>query len=210
MVRHPFVIFADFESMLVKTDESKGENTEIVHKHEAMSYGFLMKVSEDVSVIFFEEYEIPTGLVIYSEEHEDVAKHFVEAVIGVAKKIENLMKTNIPITITEDKEKTHQECTEYNLCKCSLVMGYKVRDHDHLTGKFRQTLWLKYNLELQQRKFILVFFHILSNYDSHFIITELSYDTKIINVIPNSEEKFISFSTRSGLWRRVYRPWLKT
>jgi len=49
-------------------------------------------------------------------------------------------------------------------------------------------------LELQQPKFVPVFFHNLSNYDSHFIVTELGYDTKTINFIPNSEEKYISFS----------------
>jgi len=37
-------------------------------------------------------------------------------------------------------------------------------------------------LELQQPKFVPVFFHNLSNYDSHFIITELGYDTRAINV----------------------------
>jgi hypothetical protein len=34
----------------------------------------------------------------------------------------------------------------------------------------------------------------LSNYDAHFIVTELGYDANTISVIPNSEEKFISFS----------------
>ncbi|CAI6354176.1 unnamed protein product [Macrosiphum euphorbiae] len=104
------------------------------------------------------------------------------------------MKTNTPIIISEDEEKTHQECIECNLCKCILVGGDKVRDHDHLTGKFRQTLCSRCNLELQQPKFVPVFFHNLTNYYSHFIITELGYDTQTINVIPNSEEKFISFS----------------
>jgi len=30
--------------------------------------------------------------------------------------------------------------------------------------------------------------------DGHFIVTELGYDAKIIDVIPNTEEKYISFS----------------
>jgi len=34
----------------------------------------------------------------------------------------------------------------------------------------------------------------LSNYDAHFIVTELGYDTNTISILPNSEEKFISFS----------------
>jgi len=36
--------------------------------------------------------------------------------------------------------------------------------------------------------------HNLSNYDGHFITTELGYDDQSISVIPNTEEKFIYFS----------------
>lgn len=195
-VRHPFVIYADFEALLVKTNEDKGKSTKIIQKHEAMSYGFMVKASDNVPTELLEEYEIPTETVIYrgGKSRQDVAKKFVEAVVVVSKKIEELMKTNVPLTMTEDEEKTFQVCTECNLCKNSLVGGGKVRDHDHLTGKFRQTLCSKCNLELHQPKFVPVFFHNLSNYDSHFIISELGYDTESINVIPNSEEKFISFS----------------
>jgi len=96
--------------------------------------------------------------------------------------------------MSEHEEKTHQECKLCNLCKRRLEGGVKVRDHDHLTGKFRQTLCSKCNLRLKQPKFVPCYLHNLSNYDSNFIITELSYDTKSIPVIPNSEEKFISFS----------------
>lgn len=37
-------------------------------------------------------------------------------------------------------------------------------------------------------------FHNLSSYDAHFIVIELGYKAKSIYLIPNSEEKFISFS----------------
>ncbi|XP_050063297.1 uncharacterized protein LOC126552630 [Aphis gossypii] len=155
-----------------------------------------MKASDDVPTELIEEYEIPTVPVVYrgDEQHEDVAKCFVEAIVAVSWKIEKLMKTNIPLTMTAEEEKTHQKCNTCNLCKCILVSGEKVRDHNHLNGKFRQTLCSKCNLELQQPKFVPVFFHNLSNYDSHFIVTELGFDTESISVIPNSEEKFISFT----------------
>ncbi|XP_022173953.1 uncharacterized protein LOC111036275 [Myzus persicae] len=49
---------------------------------------------------------------------------------------------DLPQSIKENKEqeKTHQECTVCNLCKCNIVVVDKVRDHDHPSGKFRQTL----------------------------------------------------------------------
>lgn len=49
------------------------------------------------------------------------------------------MKTNIALTMSEKQEKTLQECKECNLSECSLAGGDKVRDHGHLTEKFRQT-----------------------------------------------------------------------
>jgi len=39
-VRHPIVIYADFEELLINTDEKKGKKTKIVHRHEPMSYEF--------------------------------------------------------------------------------------------------------------------------------------------------------------------------
>ncbi|KAE9521649.1 hypothetical protein AGLY_017945 [Aphis glycines] len=188
-VRQPFVIYADFEALLVKTDEVKGGNTKIIHKHEAMSYVFLVKASDDVPTELIEEYEIPTVPVVYrgDEQHADVEKCFVEAIVAVSWKIEKFMKPNIPLTMTEKEEKTHQECNTCNLCKCILVSGEKVRDHNHLTGKFRQTLCSNLNLYRY-------FFIISPTYDSHFIVTELGFETESISVIPNKEEKFISFT----------------
>ncbi|XP_060862950.1 uncharacterized protein LOC132939667 [Metopolophium dirhodum] len=155
-VRHPFVIYADFESLLVKTEEKRGESTTIIQKHEALSYGFLVKTSDNVPTELLIEHEIPEGAVIYrgSEDRTDIARHFVESIVDVARKIEGLIKTNIQLIMTEGEEKTHQECSTCNLCRCILAGGDKVRDHDHLTGKFRQTLCSRCNLELQQPKFV--------------------------------------------------------
>jgi len=91
-------------------------------------------------------------------------------------------------------DETHQECKICNLCNRRLFRGDKVRDHDHLTGKFRQTLCSKCNLILQQLKCVPCYLHNLSKYDSNFIISELVYDTKSINAIPNTEKKCMSFS----------------
>lgn len=81
------------------------------------------------------------------------------------------------------------------LCKTNFTHdNYKVADHCHLSGKFRQSLCNVCNLKLQTPNFIPIFFHNLSNYDAHMILTELGHDTQTIRVIPNSEEKFISFT----------------
>lgn len=62
----------------------------------------------------------------------------------------------------------------------------KVADHCHLSGIFRQTLCNTSNLKVQTPNFVPCFLHNLSNYDAHFIVTELGYDKKSFSVIPNS------------------------
>jgi len=124
-----------------------------------------------------------------------VAKHFVETVVDISKWIEDLLKTNKPIIFTAQQQQKHNNCTNCELCKCKFsTSNPKVADHNHLSGKFRQSLCNTCNLKLQMPKFLPCFFHNLSNYDAHFIVTELGYDARSISVIPNSEEKFISFS----------------
>ncbi|XP_050547615.1 uncharacterized protein LOC126909241 [Daktulosphaira vitifoliae] len=46
--RLPFVIYADFEALLEKTDDRMGAYTRTVHTHHPMSYGFMVKTSDDV------------------------------------------------------------------------------------------------------------------------------------------------------------------
>ena len=69
----------------------------------------------------------------------------------------------------------------------------KVRDHCHLTGKFRGAAHSKCNyLGYQIPMFIPVVFHNLSGYDSHFLIKKL----RPPRPIAKTEEDYISFSKR--------------
>ena len=77
-----------------------------------------------------------------------------------------------------------------------------VRDHDHRTGKFRGACHNKCNINYYTNRYLPVVFHNLRGYDSHLIIKK-AYDInkqigdKQINIIPNSYEKFMSFSIGS-------------
>ncbi|XP_050064727.1 uncharacterized protein LOC126553627 [Aphis gossypii] len=195
--RHPFVIYADFEALLVKCTERKGANTIAIQKHEPMSYGVFVKTTEYAPIDLLEKYEIPTSPIVYhgSESHQDVAKRFVNEVTEIARRVQDLLKTNKPIIMTEEEQIAHVSKSTCNLCSSNFsIKNQKVADHCHLSGKFRQTLCNTCNLKLQKPNLVPCFLHNLSNYDAHFIVTELGNDTKSISVIPNSEEKYISFS----------------
>jgi len=101
--------------------------------------------------------------------------------------------------MSTDDIQVHEAATHCNLCKIeftppSEVLYRKTADHCHLTGKYRQALCNVCNQKLQTPVFVPCYFHNLSNYDAHLIVTELGYDTQTIRVIPNSEKKYISFT----------------
>ncbi|XP_060866280.1 uncharacterized protein LOC132942013 [Metopolophium dirhodum] len=191
--RHPIVIYADFEALLVKTEEEKGDNTTIIQKHRPMSYGFLVKASENVPIELLTQFNIPIGPVIYrgSESRQDVAKHFIYNITDVAEKIEQLLKTNVMINMSAHDKAVHEAATHCNLCCIKFTPPHEIQhrktaDHCHLSGKYRQALCNMCNQKLQTPVFVPCFLHNLSNYDAHFIVTELGYNSKRIKVIPNS------------------------
>ncbi|XP_025192055.1 uncharacterized protein LOC112592257 [Melanaphis sacchari] len=188
--RHPIVIYADFETILMKMDDKNEGNTKIMHRHEAMSYGLIVKASDDVPIELLARHEISTEPILYrgSESRQDVTRHFVETVSEIALKIEKLLKTNIPINMSADDIQIHEAATHCNLCKIeftppSEVLYRKTADHCHLTGKYRQALCNVCNQKLQTPVFVPCYFHNLSNYDAHLIVTELGYDTQTIRTL---------------------------
>ena len=69
----------------------------------------------------------------------------------------------------------------------------KVRDHCHVSGKYRRAADWSCNINLQLTKKVPVTFHNLRVYDSYLIFCELNkLDVKIV-VIPNRLEKYMVF-----------------
>ena len=99
-----------------------------------------------------------------------------------------------PLTRDEElKFKTEKVC---HICEKRFDdFSMKVTDHDHLTGQFRGAARNSCNLKYQNPRFIPVFFHSLAGYDAHLFIKQFGEDDSDIKLIPNTEEKYISFST---------------
>ena len=69
----------------------------------------------------------------------------------------------------------------------------KVRDHCHVTAKFRCAAHWSCNINLQLTKKVPVIFHNLIGCDIHLIFCELNkFDVKI-DVVPNRLEKYMTF-----------------
>jgi len=58
------------------------------------------KVNNDVSTELLEQFNIPTLHTSFrgNENNQNVGTHFVKSIVEIAKNIEKLLQTNIPIT----------------------------------------------------------------------------------------------------------------
>ena len=91
----------------------------------------------------------------------------------------------------------NEEFERSNICWiCGNLTGYdnKVRDHCHITGKYRGAAHWSYDINLKISKKLVVIFHNLKGYDSHLIFKNLVKFNCSVSVIPNRLEKYMSFT----------------
>jgi hypothetical protein len=184
--RLPYVAYADFECVLPKITSCSPQNehsyTEAHQQHEAMSFCLLL-VGNTGEV--FEP-------ILY--RGENAVQVFLEKLKEMALFVRGVYKSPKPMnTLTDEEILTYNEAS---LCHiCGLELGEdRVRDHDHLSGKFRGAAHMACNVNCKVPYFLPVFIHNLSNYDAHLIVPHLGYDDIKITCIPNNEEKYISFA----------------
>ncbi len=105
-----------------------------------MSYGLYVKTLDDVPDELLEESQIERIPIIDRgcETRQEVAKYFVETVVEIARKVDKLFNTNIPIIMTNEERRRHATNTNCNLYKTLFsVANIKVADHNHLSGTFQ-------------------------------------------------------------------------
>ena len=98
-----------------------------------------------------------------------------------------------------EEEEQFQSSNTCWICEKRIDDDKKVRDHCHVTGKFRGAAHWSCNINVQLTKKVPVMFHNLRGYDSHLIFNELDkFDVKI-SVIPNGLEKYMAFFLNKNL-----------
>ena len=188
----PFAIYADFESILEKTEKHIGEKTTQIQHHIPCSFCFLpvSRVGGNFSPVFFR-----------GGKEDDVGKIFLEKLVEQVKWILNeirepMIKKNLKRILWGKGEK--EAFMKTNICWfCQKkIEDKKVADHCHLTGKFRGAAHEICNLKAKVPEFTPVFMHNLDGYDSHLFIKNMGNEFGEITAIPNNEEKYVSFSLK--------------
>ena len=209
----PFVIYADFEAITEKISGCQPNNdksyTEAYQKHTDCGYSYKIVCCYD------DKYSKP--VTIY--RGEKAVYKFMEAMPGEVKYCKKVMKKefNKPLRMTKEDEEEFQKANECHICNIKYTNEeIKVRDHCHITGKYRGSAHQECNLKLRvnpEEIKIPVIFHNLRGYDSHFIMQEIGEIVKKhtyinkngketqmnINVILNNMEKYMAFMFGNSL-----------
>lgn len=136
----------------------------------------------------------------YSDGNDKVSVHNYasEEYGGVAHKFCVNAKTKVTLQMNDKEERKFLTTDKCYICKkkvCHFIGDKKVRDHDHITGKFRGAAHSSCNLTASIPKKIPVFFHNLKGYDSHHLVKGLEHcDARKIDVIANTTEKYTSIT----------------
>ena len=184
----PFVIFADFESLLQPKAEERGakqRRTKLYQEHIPSAVGvYLVSAYES---LFPSQYATYTG--------PDVVVWFLEYVLDLTKRLKPFLEINQLLVMTQIDIAAHETATICWLCGQAFEDTQnlsKVRDHNHMTGKYRGAAHMICNIQLQQEKRIPIFFHNLRGYDAHLITLFLDkFPKEKIHLIAQGYEKYL-------------------
>ena len=183
----PIRVYADFECFNIPRKEYITQNTKILSNQ------------EPCSIVYYLISPWQTGYK-YSTQ-KDCANIFVHEIFEIEKKAREYFDTSIDLKMTPQNEIDFNNSDICWLCDKKCDKNEKVRDHDHLTGKFRGPAHKSCNLNAKQNKssFVPVLFHNFSGYDCHLIFEhlinkaiEIGFQKHHIKIIPRTVENFIS------------------
>ena len=200
----PFVIYADFKSILVPVSgaPNNGPRGAGAPPHPEMSS--TRGINGVVNV------HQPSGWCMYSKfaygkvtnplkQHRgiDGVSKFCETIIAEAQRLYESAPKKPMDKLTKEQNIEFITAKECHICfKKFSPKDRKVRDHCHYTGKYRGATHSSCNLRYRIPDYIPVVFHNLAGYDAHLFIKELAKHTTKIGVIAKNTENDISFSVK--------------
>jgi len=188
-MRVTIVVHAEFESFTkpIQTCQPSPEKsyTKAYQKHEPSGFCYYIVCNGK---------KLKPVLYTKRSENENVGEIFVRR---IQKSIGKVWPSEVKAMVMTEEDK----CNFDNAPKCWICEEHfiegdkKVRDHDHFTGKCRDCAHQKCYALYRKPKFEPVVLHNLSGYDAHLFVKNLNSDgSGHISCIPNSEERYISFS----------------
>ena len=180
--RMPFIVYADLECVLRKIPDNASQ----YQQHEVFSVGYYVQCAYDKTISGYQSYRGDDCIAWFADKLEDLAH-----------RVKSILSTNIPmINLTAEEWEKYNSATQCHICEKPFAPDdSRVRDHCHLTGRYRGPAHSNCNLNYKDSYVIPIVFHNLSGYDAHFIIKEIAtaYEGRV-DVLPITKEKYISFT----------------
>ena len=185
----PFVMYADFESILepiqgVSNDPAQS-STRGVNIHKPSGWCLPSKLADGNVKKPTTQYRGP-----------DCVEKFCEKIISEAKRLYTSFPEKPMIPLTKSQLKEYKNASKCHICFKEFKDKGKVRDHCHYTGKYRGAANFGCNLRYKIPNYIPVAFHNLAGYDTHLFIRELAKHTYHMGVIAKNVEDYILFSIK--------------
>ena len=191
----PFKIYADFECNVKRVKSSDGgDNTSYTEKdqdHIPCSFPYKILYVDD---------KFSKPVVLY--RGKNTSYRFIEAILkeyDYCKKVINKHFNKNLIMSAEDEERFQLSNKCWISDKLFDVGDNKVRDHCHITRKYRGSAHWSCNVNLGFTKKVPIIFHNLRGCDSHLIMQEIDKFDVTISVIPNGLEKYMAFTINKNL-----------
>ncbi|XP_077270171.1 uncharacterized protein LOC143901620 [Temnothorax americanus] len=187
--RLPFVVYADLECVLQKTQPETEHASYAYQHHRVCSIAYYVQCSYDETLSAYR----------FRRDNDCVA-WFVEELKGLAHRVKNVLFDIVcMVDLTRDEWETFHSAAQCHICEKPFAPNdNRVRDHCHLTGRYRGPAHSTCNLNYKDSHFIPVIFHNLSGYDAHFIIKEIAVAFEgSIDVLPITKENSLTGDTVS-------------
>ena len=181
----PFKIYADFECNLRGVECYEGSYTKKYQDHIPCSFAYEVVCIDD---------RFTKPIVVY--RGEIAAYKFIKTILKEYKYCRKIMNKHFNKNLIMSEEEKHLFQQSHSCWVCKKLIDNdeeKVRDHCHMTAKFRGAAHGSCNIILQLTTKVTVIFHNFRGYDSHLILSDLDIFNVKISVIPNGIEKYMAF-----------------
>lgn len=187
MQKIPFVIYGDFESLLLPVDTNMAQSTtftQVSKQHIPAAFAYNICCTFDTKYNKLISYRGP-----------DCVQVFLKELRGDIIRINKILRSNTPmLPLSNNEIEKHNSATVCHICDGYFFLDDKVHDHDHITGRYRGAAHSYCNLVFKSPTFVPFLFHNLAGYDSHLFIKELIEMDGLIKIIPKTTERYISFT----------------
>ena len=188
--RIPFVFFADFECMVPPTNKVPRTAESAFEYQHHLPYSVGLKLVTTVRELS----NIP-----YADHHgNDCTEWLLTELIRLETMCLEWLFKEERMQFWANDRRNFEAATECYLCHKPFgdrTSERKVRDHDHLTGRYRGAAHSRCNINMRKTYKVPVFFHNFRGYDSHLVVQSLNkFPQRKLSVIGQAMEKYLCLS----------------